>query len=98
LKDVPSFICKLLDKKTSNYKERYLIILYFKECGYTKKEIYEILKQYLTPKKFHHCICEERQLQYLFDRNDLVFPSLDNIKKMGIEVNKSDYQRIYKFL
>jgi hypothetical protein len=96
LKDIPIFIKELLEKKTSNYKERYLIILYFKESGNTKKEIYEILKQYLTPKKFHHCISEERQLQYLFDRDDLVFPSLDTIQKMGIKVNNADYRKIYK--
>jgi hypothetical protein len=96
LKGVPSFITALLEKKTSNFKERYLIILFFKESGYTREETYEILKKYLSPKKFHHCIYEERQLQYLFERNDLVFPSLDTIKKMGIEVNKFDYQKIYK--
>lgn len=96
IKDAPKFINDFLQKKNLNYQERYLIILYFKEKGYTKKEVYEILKQHLTPKKFHHCIVEERQLQYLFERNDLMFPSRTKLKDMGIKFTPDEYSSIYK--
>ena len=76
-------IKELLKKKDLNYKERYLVILYFKESGYTKKEVLKILKEHLSEKKFKHCIFEEKQLQYLFNRDDLMFPSCEKIKKDG---------------
>ena len=74
MKECPEFIKELLFKKNVGWNDRYLIILYFKEKGYTRQEVYEILKENLTEKKFKHCITEERQLQYLFERDDLMFP------------------------
>ncbi len=74
IKDCSDFIATLLSKKNLGWQERYLIILYFKEKGHTREEVYEILKENLSEKKFKHCIAEERQLQYLFERDDLIFP------------------------
>jgi len=83
IKNLPLCIEELLKRKDLTYKQRYMVILYFKEKGYTKKEILEILKQHLSEKKFRHCIVEEKQLQYLFERDDLLFPVCDKIKKDG---------------
>lgn len=100
IKELPLCIDNILNKKDSGYKERGLVILYFKERGYSKQEIYNILKQHLSPRKFKHCIVEERQLQYLYDiRDDLVFPNCESIKKDGFCPKKCDYfknQKVYK--
>ena len=68
------FIKNLLMNKELGWNDRFLVILYFKEKGYTREEVFEILKENLSERKFVHCIKEERQLQYLFERDDLMFP------------------------
>ena len=73
-------IKKLLSKKELGWRERYLVILYFREKGFTMQEVYNILKEHLSKRKFKHCIVEERQLQYLFERDDLMFPENCGIK------------------
>ncbi|MHA1868723.1 MAG: hypothetical protein ACTSXD_11820 [Candidatus Heimdallarchaeaceae archaeon] len=82
-RDLPPCILNILNKEIKRWKDRYLIILYFKEKGYTREEVLEILKKYLTKQKLYHCIKEERQLQYLFERDDLVFPSCKRMKEDG---------------
>lgn len=76
-------IKQLLLKKDLGWKERYIVILYFKEKGYIEKEVYNILKENLSERKFKHCVAEERQLQYLFERDDLMLP-----KSCGIKIYK----------
>lgn len=83
LKNLPGCITSFLDNPNANYKERYLSIIFLKEKGYTKDEIFGILKSHLTKRKFWHCINEERQLEYLFSRDDLVFPSCEKIEFDG---------------
>ena len=83
MKDLPDMIKNLLLKRELGWQERYLIILYFKEKGYMIEEVLEILKNNLTPSKFIHCVQEEGQLQYVFSRDDLVFPN-----KYGINLYK----------
>ena len=90
---------KILNNPDMCYNERYLIILYFKEKGYTREEVYKILKEKLSNKKFRHCIFEEKQLQYLFEREDLMFPKCRVIKNMGFccEKCKEDIsKKVYK--
>ena len=70
----PDFIKGLLSNKELGWRNRYLLILFFKEKGFTIQEVYNILKKHLSERKFKHCIGEEKQLQYLFERDDLVFP------------------------
>ncbi len=95
MKDVPLCILRLLDKKNAKWKERYLLILYFKEKGFLKEEVFQILKNHLSPAKLKHCIKDERQLQYLFGRNDLLFPSCKNIKNDGFCPKKCDlYEKV----
>jgi hypothetical protein len=80
LQNCPDKIKQLLAKKDLGWKERYLVILYFKERGFTRKEVLQILKNHLSERKFKHCIYEERQLQYLFERDDLMFPENFGVK------------------
>lgn len=78
---LPHCIQAILNNPEVNYKGRYLAILYFKEKGYTQDEIFNVLEKYLSPRKLYHCVREERQLQYLFGRDDLIFPSCEKIKE-----------------
>lgn len=81
--NAPDCIQRLLLDENAGWKQRYLIILFYKERGYSRNEVHEILKKHLSPRKLAHCTQEERQLQYLFSRDDLVFPSCDSIKIDG---------------
>ena len=82
-KDFPPCLAILLGNKNMKWKERYLLIIYLKEKGFSQKEIFQILKKHLSEKKLKHCIKEEKQLQYLFKRDDLMFPSCESIMKDG---------------
>ena len=44
----------LKERQELNYNERYLIITFLYRCGLSKKEIIEVLKLILTPKKLYH--------------------------------------------
>lgn len=89
-KDCPPCILEILKRKNLGWKERYLIIIYFRDIGYTREEVCAILKQHLTEQKFKHCIVDERQLQYLFERHDLIFPSCDRIMNDRLCYKKCD--------
>jgi len=95
IKELPLCIEELLKRKDLNYKERGLIILYFKEKGYTKKEVLEILKQHLSEKKLRHCVVEEKQLQYLFERDDLIFPKCVSIERDGFCISGCKFMSKY---
>lgn len=45
----------LKENQELDYNERYLIITFLYRCGLSKKEIIEVLKLILTPKKLYHC-------------------------------------------
>ena len=97
-KGCPECIKQILMNEDAGWKERYLLILYFRELGYTRQEVYNILKEHLTERKFKHCIGDERQLQYLFERHDLMFPSCARIIADGMCPSKCEkYNKvIYK--
>ena len=88
IKDIPPCLDTLMCNDDMKWKERYLVILYFKEKGYLKEEVFEVLKKCLSPKKLNHCVKEERQLQYLFNRDDLMFPSCEKLKEEGFCTGK----------
>ena len=83
IKDAPNCIKNILMNENAGWKERYLLILYFKEKGFTREEVSSVLKKHLSERKFKHCVGEERQLQYLFSRGDLMFPTCQNIMRDG---------------
>lgn len=91
LKEIPPCISKLMENKNCRWKGRYLIILYFKEKGYLKEEVFQILKECLSEKKLKHCIKEEKQLQYLFRRDDLMFPSCETLMSDGFCPGKCEF-------
>jgi len=88
--DCPNCIKAILGKENIGWKDRYLLIIYFKEKGFMIKEVMTILKNHLSERKFVHCIKDERQLQYLFTRDDLMFPTCEKVMQDGQCPGKCD--------
>lgn len=83
LKKLPPCISNMLHNKITGYNDRYDIILCMKEIGYLKGEVIKILEAYLPPHKFKHCIREEKQVNYIFRRDELMF-SCERLKKRNL--------------
>lgn len=82
--EFPPCIKNLLSISDLGYNERRELIIYLRDDGYTEEEIYSILENTLSPKKFVHCIEEERQLSYLMRREDILFSNCQSQKMNGI--------------
>lgn len=74
-------IKNLLAKKLIKHRERYIVITYFKEIGLPLADSIILLRKYLSPKTFQHCVNEERQPMWIYRRSDLQFPSCNKIKE-----------------
>lgn len=87
----------MLCNENLEWRGRFFLILYFKERGYTKQEINEILEQSLTPDKYHHAVYLERQLSYLFSK-DFLFPNCNKLVQEGfcVEPNCEKEDSIYR--
>ena len=98
VKHAPFCIQQILKNPNPGWKERYMLILYYRDMGYSRDEVMNILKENLGERKFVHCVYEERQLQYLFSRHDLTFPCCDKIIQDGFCTGKcKNYNKvIYK--
>lgn len=79
----PPCLVNIIKRGNMRWKERYLLILYMKEMGYSITNAYEILNTVCSSKTFNHCVNEEKQLQYLYERNDLTFPCCNKINMDG---------------
>jgi hypothetical protein len=74
----------LTTNKNLGYDGRYLIILYLKESGMTPGETVSFLKSFLSKKKLYHCIQEEKAVQYIFRRHNLLMPNRETMKDKGV--------------
>ena len=81
--DIPPCIKVLMKDPYTLYDGRFRIILFFRELGYTEEEVENILEDCLCEEYFEHCVQEEKQIEYLFNREDLFFPSCYNMKLDG---------------
>ena len=81
---LPNTIKKLLldlKEQEKSYRERYLVILYFKLKGYLMNEVIEILKAYLPKHKLMQKGFEPmQQVRHIFSRNNLIFPSMRTLR------------------
>lgn len=93
--DIPACVKNSLLLGDCSYLERYAIITALRDLSYSKEEVKKILKDYLTPKKYHHCVYEEKQLDYLFKRQDLLFPSCETLRYQGQCVKNCKGQKVY---
>jgi len=88
LKELPKCIQKILaETEKKGNRKRFLTIIYLREKGFTKGEVCEILKKYLSPTEAKHCISEEHQVNDLFttlSRRRIFFPNCKVLKEEGI--------------
>ena len=87
--DYPPCVQKLLRTPDLGYNERRELIIYLRDDGYDEDEIMSILETTLSHEKFIHCIEEEHQLEYLMQREDILFSSCRSQKLNGICASKS---------
>jgi len=66
------------------YKQRFVVIAMLRDLGFSKETTTNILRRFLSEERFHHCVFEERQIDYLYARRDIIFPSCGSIKKNGL--------------
>ncbi|MFW6025505.1 MAG: hypothetical protein ACOCRX_04115 [Candidatus Woesearchaeota archaeon] len=91
----PPCIKQIMNKVNLRWKERYLLIMYLREKGYSEKNAFELISKVCNERSLRHCINEERQLQYLYRRTDLFFPTCEKIKLDGLCPGKcSQYNKV----
>lgn len=61
------------------FRRRFLVILHLKEVGHTYQETVQVLKKYLSPEEFYHCVRDEKQVRQIYRREDLLFPECDRL-------------------
>ena len=80
---LPPCLSILLNKPDINYRERFMIIVYARDMGYTVDEVENFIEENLSEEKSFHCLHEENQVQYLFDREDILFPECNSLRNEG---------------
>lgn len=81
---MPDCIKMLLLNKDCNYKQRFEIILFLKEgLGFSYNETVDILRKTLSERKFKHMLYAEKQVDYVYKRNDLFFPNCETLAAEG---------------
>lgn len=91
LKELPPCVAVLLangNRKRAGWRGRYLIIVYFRDKGLLPGNICDIIKKYLTTTKngkpeWKHCLQDEKQVSYLFRKDDNMFPTCEKVKMEG---------------
>ena len=76
---IPDCIKTLLLRKDLNWKERRNVILALRDNCYLLDETISILKKHLSPKKFIHCVRDEKQPYYLYKNEKYMFPHQDDL-------------------
>jgi len=79
----PECVQTAIDKKIKGMWDRYIIILYLRSRLIKLNRTIEFLKDILTPEKFQHCLIEEKQPYYIYNRFDLNFPNRSWLRKRG---------------
>jgi hypothetical protein len=93
--ELPLCVVNSLKDGYCGYKERYAIITALRDMGYTRGETKDILKKYLDPQKYEHCVKQEDQVNYLYDHLHLLFPSCYNQKKDGYCIKGCPGNKLY---
>jgi len=71
--DIPPCIQSMMKDPMLGNAGRVQFILFFRDLGYTKEEVEDILYSFLSEEKFHHCVYEEHLIDYLFEKEDYIF-------------------------
>jgi hypothetical protein len=96
--EAPNCVKRMLSTKTLSWKHRGYLICFLRDNGYTFEEVIEVLRKTLTPEKFVHCVKEEVQPQYIFNRRslNLYFPNCSTIQSEGFCRNDDESSCEYK--
>ena len=70
--DIPPCIHHATKDPTFGYAGRVQLILFFRDLGYTKEEVDEILYSFLSEEKYNHSTYDEKQIEHLFEK-DYIF-------------------------
>ena len=66
---IPPCIQDMMKNPMLGNAGRVQLILFFRDLGYTKEEIEDILYSFLSEEKFTHCVDEEHLIDYLFEKD-----------------------------
>lgn len=83
LDDAPPCVKAILKNPMAGYTERFIVITALRDLAYPLHDTIEILRRALSDEKFRHCVEEEGQVEYLYRRQDLLFPSCRTIMCLG---------------
>jgi hypothetical protein len=83
--EAPNCVKRMLSTKTLSWKHRGFLITWLRDAGFVYEEVVEILRKSLTPEKFVHCIKDELQISYIFNRRmmNMYFPRCETIISEG---------------
>lgn len=81
---LPPCIRAMIKNPLLGYEERGQLILFLRDDGYGFNEILSVLKTILSDEKYYHCTEEENQLEYLYNREDMMFASCKTLKSKGM--------------
>jgi len=76
----PPCVVQLL--QIGGHHERFLSILALHDLGWNYQEIAEVMKTYLSRDKLIHSLKEERQIDQIFERPDLILP-VEKVRSYG---------------
>lgn len=95
---LPPCIHNLIRSGKMGFRNRFLTIVYLRDAGWLPNMVESLFNQCLSKKEANHCIKEEKQVRYLFNRDVGIFPNCENIKKEGTCPLKGfcDRTRIYQ--
>ena len=80
--DIPPCVKELMKDPMLGNSGRIQVILFFRDLGYTKEEIENLLYDFLSEEKFNHCVHEEHLIDYLFEK-DYIFNDCSIQKENG---------------
>ena len=84
--DIPPCVQYLMKDPMLGNTGRIQVILFFRDLGYTKEEVEEVLYNFLSEEKFNHCVYEEHLIDYLFEK-DYTFSDCNIQKENGFCVS-----------
>jgi hypothetical protein len=67
--EIPPCIKELMKDPMLGNTGRIQVILFFRDLGYTRDEVEDLLYSFLSEEKFNHCVHEEHLIDYLFEKN-----------------------------
>lgn len=70
--NIPPCVQALMKDPMLGNTGRIQVILFFRDLGYSKEEVEDILYNFLSEEKFNHSVYEEKQIDYLFEK-DYIF-------------------------